>query len=257
MRFALPATRRGRRWTVRAVAAACVLALAPRTWLCHRFRTGPDGRGRAGGAGRGGLRRRASGRRAVAVPGPPAGRGAALYRARKVRVILVTGDNSRTSYNEPGAMRAYLAAHGVPRSRVVLDYAGFDTWDSCARARRIFGVTRAVLVSQGFHIRRALALCTAAGIASYGIAVTERHDATWYYGGVRELAAAPKALLDVAVRPNPDLLGPREPGVAAALRAGAAGGVIRRAQVRTRAKKTTTARATGRPTISSGPIQGR
>jgi vancomycin permeability regulator SanA len=108
----------------------------------------------------------------------------------------------------------------VPEDKVVLDYAGFDTWDSCSRAKRVFGVDRAVLVSQGFHIRRALALCAAAGIDAYGIGVDERHDATWYAGGARELLAAGKAALDVAARPDPHFLGPRETGVARALTAG-------------------------------------
>ena len=89
---------------------------------------------------------------------------AALYDRGTVRAVLVTGDNSRHDYDEPDAMRAYLLRHGVPAHKIVSDYAGFDTWDSCSRAHRIFGVDRAVLVSQGFHIRRALALCTAAGV---------------------------------------------------------------------------------------------
>jgi vancomycin permeability regulator SanA len=135
--------------------------------------------------------------------------GIALYRAGKVRALLVTGDNGHVGYDEPDAMRTYLVQHGVPADRVVRDYAGFDTWDSCARAHRIFGVNRAILVSQGFHIRRAVALCEAAGIDSYGVGVDENHDATWYYGGVRELPAAGEAALQVLFTPDPSLLGPK------------------------------------------------
>ncbi len=211
---------RGRRRLVRIAAALCTLALLPMTWLyvtaSDRVRTVADvpaepvavvfGAGLDDGSPSPYLAHRLDA-------------ASALYRAHRIRVVLVTGDNDRTDYNEPAAMSAYLRRHGVPRSRVVLDYAGFDTWDSCSRARRIFGVTHAVLISQGFHIRRALALCTAAGISSYGIGVAEPHDATWYYGGVRELTASGKALFDAAVRPDPDLLGRREPGVATALRA--------------------------------------
>ncbi len=210
-----------KRWrrVVLGTAGVCVLALLPMTWLyvtqSARVRTVADvpaepvavvfGAGLVNG-----------------VPSPYLAHrldaAAELYRAHKVRALLVTGDNSRTDYDEPGAMRAYLERHGVPAGQVVLDYAGFDTWDSCSRARRIFGVTRAVLVSQGFHIRRALALCDAAGITAYGVGVAEPHDATWYFGGVREVAASAKAALDAAVRPDPSLLGPKEPGIAAALR---------------------------------------
>lgn len=140
-----------------------------------------------------------------------------LYQERKVQAVLVTGDNSRRDYDETGAMRDYLVEHGVPAVRVVEDYAGFDTWDSCARARRIFGVQRAVLVSQTFHVRRALALCQAAGIDSYAVGVDEWPNATWYYGGLREIPGAGKAALDALLRPDPKFLGEQEPGVGRAL----------------------------------------
>ncbi|MFE4517808.1 vancomycin high temperature exclusion protein [Kitasatospora sp. NPDC056783] len=140
-----------------------------------------------------------------------------LYRQGKVRAILVTGDNGRVEYDEPDAMYTYLTEHGVPADRVVRDYAGFDTWDSCTRARRIFGVDHAVLVSQDFHVRRALALCAAAGIRSYAVGVPEPHDATWLYGGLREVAGAGKAAVNAWLRPDPLFLGPEEDGIPKAL----------------------------------------
>ncbi|MFE1833405.1 SanA/YdcF family protein [Streptomyces sviceus] len=217
----LPRTRAGRRRLVQAVMAGCVLALLPSTWMYvvtgDRLRTTAD-----------------VPRTEVAVvfgaglwdgePSPYLAHrldaAAKLYRENRIEVVLVTGDNSREDYDEPDAMRAYLTRHGVPDTRIVSDYAGFDTWDSCVRARKIFGVRKAVLISQGFHIRRAVALCQAAGIASYGIGVDARHDATWYYGGTREIFAAAKAALDVAVRPDPRFLGPKETGVRDALASG-------------------------------------
>ncbi|MGA5702843.1 SanA/YdcF family protein [Peterkaempfera bronchialis] len=216
----LPATRRGRRRAFQAVVLLSVAALAPAGWLWlgtgDRLRsvaTAPAepvavvfGAGLLGGQPSEYLAQRL----ATAVR---------LYRAGKVQAILVTGDNSRTDYDEPTAMRDYLRRQGVPEVRIVLDYAGFDTWDSCTRAHRIFGVDRAVLVSQDFHIRRAVALCRAAGIDSYGVGVPGPHDATWYYGGIREIAAAGKAALEAVVRPDPRFLGPAEPGVARALAA--------------------------------------
>ncbi|KIF01055.1 membrane protein, partial [Streptomyces sp. RSD-27] len=140
-----------------------------------------------------------------------------LYRAGKVKAVLVTGDNSRTEYDEPDAMRTYLTGHGVPDARIVSDFAGFDTWDSCVRAREIFGVRRAVLVSQSFHIHRAVTLCRAAGVDAYGVGVDNAHDATWYYGGVREVFAAGKAAVDAVFEPAPRFLGPKEEGVSRAL----------------------------------------
>jgi vancomycin permeability regulator SanA len=142
---------------------------------------------------------------------------AKLYREDRIEVVLVTGDNSRKDYDEPDAMRTYLTKHGVPDARIVSDYAGFDTWDSCVRAKKIFGVDRAVLISQGFHIRRAVALCRAAGVESYGVGVDAKHDVTWYYGGAREIVAAGKAALDAVFEPDPRFLGRKEPGVSRAL----------------------------------------
>ncbi|MCX4551262.1 YdcF family protein [Streptomyces sp. NBC_01387] len=214
----LPRTRRGRRRAVQATVLGCVLALAPATWMFattgDRIRTAADvpsadvavvfGAGLQQGEPSPYLAHRLD----AAV---------GLYRAGKVKVVLVTGDNSRTEYDEPDAMRAYLVKHGVPDSKVVSDFAGFDTWDSCVRAKKIFGVDRAVLISQGFHIRRALALCESAGIESYGVGVNAVHDATWYYGGAREVLAAGKAAVEATFKPDPHFLGPREKGVAQAL----------------------------------------
>ncbi|MFE0804561.1 vancomycin high temperature exclusion protein [Streptomyces sp. NPDC058812] len=214
----LPHTRKGRRRLVQAVMAGCVLGLLPATWLHlvtgDRLRTTAD-----------------VPRTEVAVvfgaglwegePSPYLAHrldaAAELYRAGRVEVVLVTGDNSREEYDEPDAMRAYLVRHGVPDGRIVSDHAGFDTWDSCVRAKKVFGVDRAVLISQGFHIRRAVALCQEAGVASYGVGVDDVHDVTWYYGGGREILAAGKAALDAVFEPDPTFLGPREPGVARAL----------------------------------------
>ncbi|AVH61457.1 MULTISPECIES: SanA/YdcF family protein [Streptomyces] len=214
----LPRTRSGQRRAVQGFMLLCVLALLPATWMYvstgDRLRTTAD-----------------APRTDVAVvfgaglwdgePSPYLAHrldaAAQLYRAGQIKVVLVTGDNSRADYDEPDAMRTYLTARGVPDRRIVSDYAGFDTWDSCVRAKKIFGVDRAVLISQGFHIRRAVALCQAAGVSSHGIGVDEPHDTTWYYGGARELFAAGKAALDALFEPDPRFLGPKEPGIARAL----------------------------------------
>ncbi|MCK7627178.1 YdcF family protein [Streptomyces sp. RS10V-4] len=214
-----PRTRRGQRRAFQAVVVLSVLALLPATWLNatagSRVRTVADvpaapvavvfGAGLWNGAPSPYLAHRLDA-------------AARLYRDGRVRAVLVTGDNSRRDYDEPDAMRGYLVRHGVPARRIVSDYAGFDTWDSCTRARRIFGVDRAVLVSQGFHIRRALALCEAAGIDAYGVGVAADHDVTWAYGGVREIFAAGKATAEALLRPDPHFLGPKEKGLAQALR---------------------------------------
>lgn len=140
-----------------------------------------------------------------------------LYERGKVRAVLVSGDNSREEYDEPDAMRDHLTERGVPKRRIAADHAGFDARDSCTRAARVFGVGRALLVSQDFHIRRATALCRAAGIDSYGVAVPEPRDVTWYAGGLREIPGAAKAAFDAGATPEPHFLGPHEPGVERAL----------------------------------------
>ncbi|WP_240796385.1 ElyC/SanA/YdcF family protein [Streptomyces sp. RFCAC02] len=145
---------------------------------------------------------------------------AALYDAGRVRVLLVSGDDSGPSYDEPGAMRAYLTAeHGIPADRVVTDGAGYSTWDSCARARTVFGVERALLVSQDFHIRRALALCDAAGIDAWGVGAGDHASLLWYFSGLREMAGAVTAARDALTTPAPRVPGPPDDAVDDALAA--------------------------------------
>lgn len=145
--------------------------------------------------------------------------GAALYHSGKVQVLLVTGDNSRSHYNEPLVMRDYLIGEGVPRGRIVLDYAGFNTWDSCVRAKKIFGVDRAILITQRFHLPRAVTLCRSVGIDAVGVGDDSRSYApiATVVSYLRELPAGLKAALFLAIRPNPHFLGPKEPGIKQAL----------------------------------------
>jgi SanA protein len=129
-----------------------------------------------------------------------------LYEAGTVNKLLLTGDNRFADYNEPAAMAAYARARGVPDADLVLDYAGRRTYDSCYRAGEIFGVERAVLVTQRFHLPRALFTCRQLGIDSVGV-VADRHQylrSPWYE--VRELAATARAWLDLyLLRPVPVL----------------------------------------------------
>lgn len=121
-----------------------------------------------------------------------------LYQAGKVRKLLLTGDNRFLWYNEPGAMADYLAERGVPRSDLVLDYAGRRTYDSCYRARHIFGVEQAILVTQNYHLDRALFTCNGLGIEAIGLA-SNRTGANWFYW-LRELPAVAMAWWDVYIR---------------------------------------------------------
>jgi vancomycin permeability regulator SanA len=142
-----------------------------------------------------------------------------LLDAGKVQAILLSGDHSRWEYDEPGAMQVYLIARGVPARQIVLDYAGFDTYDSCARARRIFGVRRAIVVTQQFHIARAVALCRTLGVDATGVGDDSVRwmTAIWRRNVIRERLAVVKAVYDVATRRDPVYLGRHEPSVDNAL----------------------------------------
>lgn len=142
-----------------------------------------------------------------------------LFDAGTVRAILVSGDNMAVEYNEPEAMRDYLVAAGVPSSQVVLDYAGFDTYDSCFRAGRIFGVRDLVMVTQDYHLPRAVATCRRLGLEANGVGDTtaRRNPEAWRRGAVRDQVACVKTVIDLVIRRTP-VLGPAESGVTDALR---------------------------------------
>ncbi|WP_438829948.1 SanA/YdcF family protein [Actinoplanes friuliensis] len=142
-----------------------------------------------------------------------------LLAAGKVKAILVSGDHIAWGYNEPGAMFQWLVDRGVPSQRIVLDHAGFDTYDSCARAKEVFGVTSAIVVTQSYHIDRAVALCRRLGVQASGVGddTVRIYTEPWRNSVVRERGAVVKALADVVSGRDPVFLGPHEPGVGAAL----------------------------------------
>jgi len=113
-----------------------------------------------------------------------------LYRAGKVRKLLLTGDNRFLNYNEPAAMRQAALEMGIPDHDLVLDYAGRHTYDSCYRAREIFGVRRAILVTQSFHLDRALYICNSLGVDSIGITADRQpYGDSHFWWVLREVAA--------------------------------------------------------------------
>ncbi len=137
-----------------------------------------------------------------------------LYKAGKARVLLLSGDNSSSHHNEPIAMRAYAEKLGVPASRIVLDYAGFNTYDSCYRAAVIFNVHSAILVSHAYHLPRAIMTCEHLGVRSVGMAAENAgqvgRDFSVNYL-IRELGSTDKAMLQIVFKPHPTVLGAPEP----------------------------------------------
>ena len=134
--------------------------------------------------------------------------GLALYRAGAVDRIIVSGDHGSWSYDEPGAMRDALLAAGVPARDVFTDHAGFDTWATMRRAVEVFGVHSAIVVTQGFHLPRAVYLARAAGLQAHGVASDLRaYGRPGLASAVREVAARVKAVYSAGVR-SPVLGGP-------------------------------------------------
>ena len=138
---------------------------------------------------------------------------AELYRQGKVEKLLLSGDNRFADYNEPGAMRQAALDLGVPDADIALDYAGRRTYDTCYRAKEIFGVTRALLVTQNFHLPRALMICEGLGLEAAGVsadrrAYLKRAAIVW---NIRELFATAAAWWDVHVTHPVPVLGERIP----------------------------------------------
>jgi SanA protein len=134
-----------------------------------------------------------------------------LYRARKVDRILVSGDNRHPSYNEPKAMQEYLISHAVAARDVVVDSGGRSTYETCLRAKEVFGLQRVVLVSQGFHLPRALYIANELGLDAIGMSSDLQSKNQIDYQNLREWGAEIKAYLNLHVIPPEVELGERTP----------------------------------------------
>lgn len=138
--------------------------------------------------------------------------GVRLYRDGKAGVLLVSGDNAAEHHHETRAMRRYLVRHGVPAARIVEDEHGLDTYDTCVRAQRVFGVSEALLVSQRYHLTRAVATCRAVGVDAVGVGdvSVKRTSGRWDDFVRREYGANLKMVWDLATRRQPVLEAPRD-----------------------------------------------
>jgi SanA protein len=136
-----------------------------------------------------------------------------LYFSGKVEKILMSGDNRFEYYNEPESMRQYALSLGVPEAAIVLDYAGRRTYDTCYRAKAIFGASEALLVTQKFHLPRALFLCNALGLKSYGIEADNNRyrKISLLIWNLREQIATVGAFIDVYWSNPIPVLGNPEP----------------------------------------------
>lgn len=136
-----------------------------------------------------------------------------LYFRGKVEKILMSGDNRFEYYNEPEAMRQYALSLGVPDTAIAMDFAGRRTYDTCYRAKAIFGANEALLVTQKFHLPRALFLCNALGLDAYGIEANNNRyrRLSLMIWNFREQIATIGAFVDVYVSNPLPVLGVPEP----------------------------------------------
>lgn len=132
---------------------------------------------------------------------------AALYKEGKVEKILVSGDNRFENYNEPEAMYNYLVGtSGVAKEDVMQDFAGRRTFDTCIRAKEIWGIEKAILVTQEFHLKRAIFTCEGVGVESVGMSATLQPYMKDEQFQLRERMAVYKAFFDVYIW-TPEYLG--------------------------------------------------
>ena len=136
-----------------------------------------------------------------------------LYLNGKVEKLLLSGDNSKVGYNEPLAMRDLALSLGVPEDDLVLDYAGRRTYDTCYRAKAIFGLTEAILVTQSFHLTRAIYTCNHLQVAALGVSANNLvyRRSSLLYWNLRESLATLAALWDVHIGHPVPVLGEFEP----------------------------------------------
>lgn len=134
-----------------------------------------------------------------------------LYRSGKVEKVLMSGDNRFLNYNEPGAMKAYALELGLPEEDIVLDYAGRRTYDTCYRAKDIFLLEDVILVTQNFHLSRALYTCKNLGLDAVGVSADLRTYRDEGYWNIREIPACLMAFIQVHITKPEPVLGDQEP----------------------------------------------
>ncbi len=122
-----------------------------------------------------------------------------LFAAGRIGVVLVSGDHQAPEYDEPQAMRTYLIGRGVPAEAIVTDGGGLDTYDSCVRAGRTFGARALTVITQSYHLPRAVATARAVGLDAVGVGddSVRAGSRSWRRGAIREQPACVKTVLDL------------------------------------------------------------
>jgi len=132
---------------------------------------------------------------------------AELFKKGKIQYILISGDNSTKYYNEPLRMKEDLMKSGVTEDKIVLDYAGFRTYDSMIRAKEIFGLDSVLVISQDFHVKRAIFIAKHKGLYAEGVRTREVKGLSKWKITLREIGARGKATWDLLTGTQPKFLG--------------------------------------------------
>lgn len=134
-----------------------------------------------------------------------------LYNQGKATRILVSGDHGRDDYDEVNTIKNYLLSKGIPAKVIFMDHAGFDTYDSMYRARDVFEVKSVIIVTQEFHLPRAIYVSRSLGLDTVGVVADKQPYAGIIYNQSREIIANIKAYVDVTLKVSPKFLGPKIP----------------------------------------------
>ena len=133
--------------------------------------------------------------------------GIALYQSGASQKLLMSGDHGRKDYDEVNTMKGYALSQGITSEDVFMDHAGFSTYESIYRAKEIFQAKKIIIVSQAYHLYRALYIADKFGIEAYGVAAKGEEYQGQTYREFREILARNKDFLSVIFRPKPTYLG--------------------------------------------------
>ena len=138
-------------------------------------------------------------------------KGIELYEAGTAPKLLMSGDHGRKDYDEVNLMKSYAMGKGVPSEDIFMDHAGFSTYDSMYRARDIFCAEKVIVVSQEYHLYRALYLAEKLGLEAYGVPAQDVNYRGQAYRDFREMLARAKDFCTAAIQPEPKYLGEKIP----------------------------------------------
>lgn len=131
-----------------------------------------------------------------------------LYKNHTAPKIIMSGDHGRESYDEVNAMKKYAKSEGVPSKDIFMDHAGFETYDTMYRARDVFGAKKVIIVTQKYHLYRAMYAAKKLGLDAYGVSATKRkYDNKQWIRDIREWLARVKIFGKCITKPKPKFLG--------------------------------------------------